>query len=319
VESIATEKMDTMMEMMMNQMGTNNPNDVVDNILSGRWGFRKERRWMVSKKWAEFLASATKLTVTDDCKYLEKTSNVGYFSGYKPGNIKSISEQVNCLRKYFPELRGADEAWSEEYLPRLPIGDIEGWFASPRWEKIAPTYQEALNRMLDTLKSVMGDGFLDYRHDPIWTKHPYGEYLGQTKKTIKSLEELRYQQKNHDILIYPAQFGFRHRNRGIRRVWAVMNDFEFGLDAFTVGAMLLTHPERLKHCKDLGIDCAGSIYESSYSYNSSHFFFCNCTGVNYYACDAAMSSLHSGSATGWVISPQEIARRTRIKQGMLKP
>jgi hypothetical protein len=32
---------------------------------------------------------------------------------------------------------------------------------------------------------------------------------------------------------------------------------EFGLGAFAIGSMLLTHPIRLKHYDDLWIDCAG--------------------------------------------------------------
>ena len=39
-----------------------------------------------------------------------------------------------------------------------------------------------------------------------------------------------------------------------------MNSSEFGLDAFAVGIMLLTHPERLVAYEDLWIDCAGDEY-----------------------------------------------------------
>jgi len=38
------------------------------------------------------------------------------------------------------------------------------------------------------------------------------------------------------------------------------NQFELG--AFTVGIMLLTHPDRLKHCNDLWIDCAGDEFDN---------------------------------------------------------
>ena len=39
-----------------------------------------------------------------------------------------------------------------------------------------------------------------------------------------------------------------------------MSANEFGLGAFAVGIMLLTHPERLQHHDDLWIDCAGDEY-----------------------------------------------------------
>jgi len=40
-----------------------------------------------------------------------------------------------------------------------------------------------------------------------------------------------------------------------------MNSTEFGLGAFAIGMMLLTHPERLQHYDDLWIDCAGDEYD----------------------------------------------------------
>jgi hypothetical protein len=36
-----------------------------------------------------------------------------------------------------------------------------------------------------------------------------------------------------------------------------MNANQFGLGAFAIGIMLLTHPERLQNYDDLYIDCAG--------------------------------------------------------------
>ncbi len=69
----------------------------------------------------------------------EVESNYGYFSGYKP---KGIIEQTNILRQFFPGIGSADEKLAEQPLPP----NAEGWFAIPRWEKIAPTYGEAVGK-----------------------------------------------------------------------------------------------------------------------------------------------------------------------------
>jgi hypothetical protein len=83
------------------------------------------------------------------------------------------------------------------------------------------------------------------------------QYLRQSAKSAKAFQKLGTEQKDHDILVVAAQFGLVHRGRSVRRAREVMNASEFGLGAFAVGIMLLTHPERLQHYDDLWIDCAG--------------------------------------------------------------
>jgi hypothetical protein len=82
------------------------------------------------------------------------------------------------------------------------------------------------------------------------------------------------EQKDHDILVVAAQFGLRHRGRSVRRAREVMQPNEFGLGAFAVGIMLLTHPERLMHYDDLYVDCAGDEYapEADGGFSSAPFF-----------------------------------------------
>ena len=72
----------------------------------------------------------------------EKESNLGYLSGYKP---KSITEQIKILNQLFPNIGFAKEKLADG---QLPLG-AEGWFAIPRWKKIAPTYGEAVQKVLD--------------------------------------------------------------------------------------------------------------------------------------------------------------------------
>lgn len=88
------------------------------------------------------------------------------------------------------------------------------------------------------------------------------QYLQQSKRSEAMWRKLGDEQKNGSILIVPCQSGLRHRGRSVRRAREVMNASEFGLGAFAVGVMLLTHPERLKHYDDLWIDCAGDEYST---------------------------------------------------------
>lgn len=48
---------------------------------------------------------------------------------------------------------------------------------------------------------------------------------------------------------------------------------EFGLGAYEISIMLLTHPERLKYRRDLGIGCVGDEYFERDDSNASNPMF----------------------------------------------
>lgn len=184
----------------------------------------------------------------------EIESSYFYPSGYK---LKGIAKQVNILHQLldisYVNINEKLVDWS------LPKG-AEGWFAIPRWQKVAKTYPEAVKIVLGLIKK--NRGLWNYRNGQIDQQH-----LKQSAKTAKMFQALGEQQKDRDILIVPCQFGLRHRGRSVRRGIEVMRANEFGLDSFSVGIMLLTHSERLQQCDDLWIDCAGD--EFSYDGDSS--------------------------------------------------
>jgi len=99
--------------------------------------------------------------------------------------------------------------------------------------------------------------------------------LRQHKKTVAAFQKLADEQAGHDILIIPAQFGFRHRGCSIRRALEAMDDVEFGLGAFAVGCMLLTHPERLVKWKQLQVYCAGDEFASDTEFSYAPEFYHN--------------------------------------------
>lgn len=179
----------------------------------------------------------------------EVVSTYGYLSGYKP---KGITEQTNRLRELFPGIGYADEKLAEGTLPP----NTEGWFAIPRWEKIAQTYNEALQKVLDLNKQTRGGKFYTYRDGELGPKQ-----LRQAARTVSAFQKLGDAQHDHDILVVPVQFGLRHRGRSVRRAREVMHVNEFGLGAFAIGIMLLTHPNRLAHYDDLYVDCVGDEFD----------------------------------------------------------
>jgi hypothetical protein len=195
------------------------------------------------------IASLKDLSVSDKFKDEEVESNYGYLSGYKP---KGITEQTNRLRELFPGIGYANEKLAEATLPP----NAEGWFAIPRWEKIAPTYNEAVQKVLDLIKQTRDGKFYNYREGQLGPKQ-----LRQHARTVSAFQKLGDEQKDNDILVVPAQFGLRHRGRSVRRAHEVMQSNEFGLGAFAIGIMLLTHPERLAHYDDLYVDCAGDEFD----------------------------------------------------------
>ena len=175
----------------------------------------------------------------------EVKSNYGYPSDYTP---KGITEQTNLLRALFPGIGDANEKLAEAGLPE----NAEGWFAIPQWQKVAPTYGGALEKVLNLIRQTRNGAFHNYYPGPLY---PY--QLRQSEKAKSMFQMLSDEQKDQDILVVPAQFGIRHRGRSVRRARSLMNANECGLGAFAIGIMLLTNPERLQRFDDLWIDCAG--------------------------------------------------------------
>ena len=182
----------------------------------------------------------------------EVESNCGYFSGYeKP---KSVTEQISIICDLFPDVQW-ENLHQEVGNINMPTG-AEGIFATPRWQKIAPTREEAIKRVFGLILRVTSYRFCNYHHSRINQKH-----LRHHANTEKAFQIIGNQQKDCDFLKFHGQFGILHRGRSSRCAIEMMNvsnhGCEFGLDVFSTAIMILTHQERLKHFQDLWIDCPG--------------------------------------------------------------
>jgi len=182
----------------------------------------------------------------------EVESNYVYPDGYD--EVNRVADQIQALRQLFPELNNVtfNDSIATQPLPSL---NAEGWFAIPKWEKLASTYGEAVEKVLAMIRSKRK--FYNYCDGQLGV-----EYLRQHARTAKMFQEIGKEQEGQDILVIPAQFGLRHRGRSVRRVREVFCSNEFGLGAFAVGIMLLTHPEREVRWEQLHVDCAGDEYSS---------------------------------------------------------
>jgi hypothetical protein len=221
----------------------------------------------------------------------EVSSKYGYLSGYK--KPRSITEQCNTLRQMFPGVGFADEKIAEGQVP----SSAEGWFAIPKWQTLAPTYAEAVQKVLDMLKKTRNGKFYNYRDGQI-----VNERLRQTAKTAAVFQKLASEQDGFDILVVPAQFGFLHRGRSVRRAREVMNSKEFGLGAFAIGIMLLTHLDRLQNVDDLWIDCAGDEFDDPVSvvrFGSAPIFYFGGGKLEFGTCWLYFAYDLYGSASGF--------------------
>lgn len=201
----------------------------------------------LSKEITELLISAVERhTASDKYKDEEVSSTRVYPQNYR---VRPIEAQVSELRKIFPQLNTCNEK-----LARRPVMDgMEAWFAIPRWELLAPTYHEATELVIETLSSK--------RRLSNRIVGKLGEkYLRQTERSKLACKTLTEQQQGNDMLVIGAQFGMLHRGSSARRTRVALAGHEYCLGAYSIGCMLLTHPERLSSGDALMIDCGGDEY-----------------------------------------------------------
>jgi hypothetical protein len=204
-------------------------------------------------------------------KYLDEEmgSNRGYPPTYR---VRPIEAQVTELKKFFPSLGSC-----QEKLARKPLLEgAEAWFAIPRWQALAPTYNEAVEMVLDVLgKKRKFQNRIVGRLGPT--------YLRQSERSKLAGGILADQQQGHDILVIAAQAGMRHRGCSARRARARMAGNEFGAGVFPIACMLLTHPERLSAEDTLMIDCGGDEYSmrGDYTFDRVPLFDYDIAGIEF--------------------------------------
>jgi len=179
----------------------------------------------------------------------EVDSTYGYPQGFK---IRSVTEQVEALEKHFPDLDAS-------HVQELASGELpecaEGWAVIPKPDKVGKNYHEALESVLALI--AKNREFKNWREGELTKK-----YMKLTEKTTNAHTTL--DEQTGDYWVVPFQFGI------IRRARVVFEKEEFGLGAYEVAILLLTHPDWIQlNC--LNIDCAGVEYTS---HADGDFFAC---------------------------------------------
>jgi len=208
-------------------------------------------------------------TVSDKYKDEEVGSNRVYPATYR---VRPIEAQVTELKKAFPGLGSCHERLARRQLPE----GAEQWFAIPRWQAIASTYNEAVEMVIEVLSSrrrfsnrIMGK--------------LGATYLRQAERSKLAENILADQQQGNDILVVGLQAGLLHRGSSARRTRISMAPNEFGLGVFAFACMLLTHPERLSTGDTLMVDCGGDEYSvrGDYTFDRVPLFDYDLSGIEF--------------------------------------
>jgi predicted outer membrane protein len=208
-------------------------------------------------------------TISDKFKDEQVGSNRVYPPTYR---VRPVEAQVTELRKVFPKLGSCQEKLARRQLPE----NAEAWFAIPRWQAIAPTYNEAVEMLMNVLCSR--------RRFSNRIVGKLGEqYMRQTERSKLAEKILADQQEGSDILVVAAQAGMLHRGSSARRTRVAMAGNEFGLGVFAFACILLTHPERLSTGDTLMIDCGGDEYSvrGDYTFDRVPLFDYDMSGIEF--------------------------------------
>ncbi len=208
-------------------------------------------------------------TVSDKYKDEQSASDRAYPPTYR---VRPVEAQVTELRKCFPSLGSAMEK-----LARKPLLDgAEAWFAIPRWQALAPTYNEAVEMAIGVLATRR-----KFSNRIIGRMGP--TYLRQSERAILAEKILASQQQGHDFLVLAAQAGMLHRGCSARRARVAMAGNEFGLGVFATACILITHPERLSADDTLMIDCGGDEYSfrGDYTFDRVPLFDYDISGIEF--------------------------------------
>jgi hypothetical protein len=198
---------------------------------------------------------------------------VGSDRSYPPTyRVRPVEAQVTELKKLLPALGACHERLGRLPLPEEP----EAWFAIPRWQAVASTYNQAVESILAILASKR-------RFSNRIVGRLGKEYLRQTERTQLAETILADQQQGNDILVVAAQAGMLHRGCSARRTRASLAGNEFCLGVFAVASMLLTHTERLSAGDSLMIDCGGDEYSTraDYTFDRVPLFDFDISGIEF--------------------------------------
>lgn len=171
----------------------------------------------------------------------------GYGTAYT--QAKPMEMQIAILHELFPHF----DIPAEHQIPEVVPDGMEGCFAIPYWSSVARSYKEAIQKVFELLMA----------RRKCFAYHLVKDDTGllrETERKVELFNKIRKEQSSQDIAIVACQLGVRYANRSVQDVRSQFVEHECGLGVYEAMIVLLTHPERLTHAKQLGLFCAGDEY-----------------------------------------------------------
>ncbi|MFA5013028.1 MAG: hypothetical protein WC520_00485 [Candidatus Paceibacterota bacterium] len=226
--------------------------DAVDYVFAGNYLDKDSVQRLIEKGdlFQEGFTNLVRRLSASQYQWPARELEYGNDSVYE--RVKDVSDQIEILQKCFPNI---ELSANMELLKRPLPTNAEGLFAIPCWQLIADAYEEAVQEVFDLIRIQRKEG-------------PYNGFvqgirssrLKQRSVVEQAFKKMREQQKGFNTLLVPAQFGILYRDYYLAEASGGFRRKEFGLDVFSIGIMLLTHPERLKRSNNLPIACCGDVY-----------------------------------------------------------
>ena len=159
---------------------------------------------------AEITEAVTEIIQNHTVSHKFEDEEVGSDRCYPPTyRVRPVEAQVTELRKAFPVL-----GTCQEKLGRLPLPEeAEAWFAIPRWQAVAPTYNEAVEMILAILAAKR-------RFSNRIAGRLGKEYLRQSERTKLAEDHSCRPTAGQRHLVVAAQAGMVHRGSSARRTRA---------------------------------------------------------------------------------------------------
>ncbi len=164
---------------------------------------------------------------------LEVHHGASFVPIFKP---KSISAQNIVLRQYFPEIGPVEDRTETRELSQ----DIN-WYSIPKWERLAPTYGEAVIKALKVIQKFV-------RLCNLYEKDlRYSGNFRQSEDGIKAFHIIGNEHGNDNVFNVPAQIVCHDEDYSISQVPKFMSGYEFDIGVFAFAIIVITHYECLNY------------------------------------------------------------------------
>lgn len=212
--------------------------------------------------------------------------------------VKLLDKQLESLKRYELYYSFCRVGVDEKLINKIKDGEItlpigaEGWFAIPNPLRVLTDYSHFIER--DLAEALKASGFSKLY---IYRLNQLKRDLRIHEDSVKKISQIDSKQGHPNTLIIPAQFGSLHPHQTAQLARERFMDNEFGLGAFTVGAMLLTHYERIgsRYENPLNLICPGDVLQNTHTPNWDYGYHGE-LNLDFYSTES-----HSGNnVTGFV-------------------